>query len=346
MLRIIDRIIKFPLLKNDRKPIIPLSKEQEQAIQEFLNKVERGEYKLVDYPCICGNSEDILIAEKDRYGIPLNIYLCKNCGTIRSGKVLDRESLIKFYSDDYSKIYVSTSPDVRFKSQFIRGKDFVRLCKDCGILDKIENVFEIGCGAGGILAAFKEIGLKVSGCDLDREHLEYGISRGLNLLYGDYRKVLHSLGSKQDCIILSHVLEHFLDPINELEEIAKKIKVNGYILIQVPSLYSHQFNPILTFQNAHTIQFFDPEFLSFTLENLGFRVVCLELTPQLTIIGQKRIRKNKHISFNKNKEEIMKIQYRLKRAYISTVPVQVYTKLQKYPTLRKILSKVFHKIKN
>ena len=48
-----------------------------------------------------------------------------------------------------------------------------------GILDKIENVFEIGCGTGGILAAFEEIGLEVSGCDLDRGNLEYGISQGL-----------------------------------------------------------------------------------------------------------------------------------------------------------------------
>lgn len=69
MLRILDKMIKFPLLKNDSKPLIPLSKEQEQAIHEFLNKIERGEYKLVEYPCICGNPEDILIAEKDRYGI-------------------------------------------------------------------------------------------------------------------------------------------------------------------------------------------------------------------------------------------------------------------------------------
>ena len=107
--------------------------------------------------------------------------------------------------------------------------------------------------------------------------------------------MLNSIDSKQDCIILSHVLEHFLDPINDLEEIVRKINVNGYILIQAPSFYVSGFNPILYFQNAHTIQFFDPEFLHFTLGKLGFKVIHLE--PQLTIITQKLNNKKRNILF-------------------------------------------------
>lgn len=84
----------------------------------------------MDYPCICGNLEDILIAEKYRYGIPLNIYLCKNCGTIRSGEVLDRESLIRFYEGDYSKIYVNIPPMLGLNPNFRKGRslfDYLRI---------------------------------------------------------------------------------------------------------------------------------------------------------------------------------------------------------------------------
>lgn len=160
---------------------------------------------------------------------------------------------------------------------------------------------------------------------------------------------MKSMTSEWDCIILSHVLEHFLNPINELKEITRKIKVGGYILIQVPSLYSQHYNPILKFQNAHTIQFFDPGFLSSLLESLGFRVIYFELTPDLTIVGQKLDDINKtakSVQFYKDKRDIIKIQHHLKRAYISfrffQLRGRLYGQLQKYPISKRIMSKIYH----
>ena len=75
--------------------------------------------------------------------------------------------------------------------------------------------------------------------------------------YGDFDTQTDD--SSYDLVILNHVLEHFVNPINELKTILPKIKLGGYLYIEVPgiySLYGIWGSPLLYFQNAHVYYYF------------------------------------------------------------------------------------------
>ena len=68
----INNLVSFPIWKNDGREIVDLNDLQKKQIKNFLSKLKSGEYKFLENPCLCGNTDkslDILVAEKDRYGI-------------------------------------------------------------------------------------------------------------------------------------------------------------------------------------------------------------------------------------------------------------------------------------
>src|ERR1700694_3356830 len=82
---------------NDGKPSIAMSGLQRQARSRFETKVTQGEYRFVDRPCLCGadTREARLLAAKDRYGIPVQAWLCKKCTLIYLNPYFDEPSVAK-----------------------------------------------------------------------------------------------------------------------------------------------------------------------------------------------------------------------------------------------------------
>ncbi len=88
----------------DGIPLINLNDVQNKYLKLFLND-NRIKYKTISECPLCKNENSILIAEKERYAIPLETVVCENCGLIMSLKQLDEESSEIFYSEYYRKIY-------------------------------------------------------------------------------------------------------------------------------------------------------------------------------------------------------------------------------------------------
>lgn len=274
-----NNFIKFPIWKNDGREIVDLNDLQKKQIKNFLSKLKSGEYKFLENPCLCGNTDkslDILVAEKDRYGIACDNVLCKKCGMIRLKERLDDYSTAEFYKNEYRDIYVGKeqASDNFFNSQAERGQTFYELVKKYVDISEIKTVFEIGCGAGGILYPFHKDGKKVSGCDFGEKYLKFGQSKGLDLYQGeiDFDKTQKK---SQDLVILSHVMEHFNEPIKTMNEIIELISDEKYLLVEVPGIFDIKktyFNPILYFQNAHVHNYYY-YYLKIFFESLGLKVV-------------------------------------------------------------------------
>jgi 2-polyprenyl-3-methyl-5-hydroxy-6-metoxy-1,4-benzoquinol methylase len=98
-----------------------------------------------------------------------------------SNPVMTEGSLNKFYSDDYRELYIGArkAPPSYFYDQYEHGKFIAEFIKNSGI--SLQNLFvlEVGCGAGGILLAFKDEGAEILGFDLGGDYLEYGIKEQL-----------------------------------------------------------------------------------------------------------------------------------------------------------------------
>ena len=268
----------FPLYKNNGVSIVALSGGQKKLRDDIIKKISTFEYVLKDNECLCRtqrNHADITIAEKDRYGLPISNILCTSCGLIRSGKVFDEISSTKFYENEYRKLYGSaeTSLEQFFLSQSKKGENFlVKVGKSFLSSLPGNRCFEIGCGAGGVLMPFKNMGLSCSGCDFNRDYLEYGRRFGLDLRYGNYESLISD--RSVDFIILSHIFEHFLDPFNELIKICKKLKKGGFILLEVPgvfSIYRDYHNLLSYFQNAHIFNYYGG-YLIEILQAFGFKI--------------------------------------------------------------------------
>lgn len=269
----------FPLYKNDGKALVSLSKYQKKSLNKLINLINIGELKLIDNYCICGNNNlenDIVISEKDRYGIPVSSILCSKCGLIRSGKIFDEYSNNLFYKNFYRDLYVGQhNPDNKFfYDQVIRGEQFLSLINKNKILDNILDVVEIGCGAGGILYPFYKNNKDCRGFDYNEDYLKLGRKFDLNLILGDWKNFLND--NSVDLIILSHVMEHFTDPVEEVNNIIKKIKPGKYLLVEVPGIFYMNkiyLNPLLYLQNAHVYNYYY-EYLNKFFTTFGLEIVC------------------------------------------------------------------------
>lgn len=250
----------------DGKAVLKLSEVQEEARKNFLEACNKKKsvYRFEDYLCECGAGEEFfeVLAEKDRYGMPLRTVICQKCGMIMTNPRMTQESYNFFYANIFAKLYRGDDGtcDIgqRFLKQKIHGKVICDLVEEYGERE-IKTVLEIGCAAGGILCEFQERGYVVTGVDLDDEYLQYGRSKGLDLRLGHSSELLNE-GKQYDLIILSHVFEHFLDIESELTVIHDLLTKNGILYIEVPGIKmleegAYNGNFLAYIQNAHIRNF-------------------------------------------------------------------------------------------
>ena len=251
----------FPLYKDDGVASVQgLSVQQFEAIARVKSRMDLDEYRLVPVQCLCRNQDvesDWLVSEKDRYGFAVRTLLCRRCGLVRSERIFDSESIIRFYRDDYRAVYSGGegSPEEVFLDQQKRGQVMCDLFHR-QVVSPMGFVFEIGCAAGGVLSKFKGKGCRVAGCDFQDDYLAYGRSLGLSVECAEYGSVLEA--ESVDVMIVSHVMEHFADPVGELVRVLGKVRPGGYLVVEVPGIFrihSVYFNPLSYLQNAHVFSF-------------------------------------------------------------------------------------------
>ncbi len=259
-------------LENRDHPFVPLNPQQTAAIEQFRIKCDQSVYTFSANPCLCGSVDDVLIGTKDRYLIDVHTKLCKLCGLMRTDPYFDAESLAHFYNNDYRNIYMGTNQATSdfFERQVAHGKNINTFISELGIAP-CDTVFEIGCGAGGILKAFQDKGAYVIGCDLGESFLQYGREQGLQLIHGDVEDL--STYAPARLVILSHVLEHFRDPIAELKKIRPLLRKDGYLYVELPGIFwihkAYRSDVGRYLQNAH-VYHFCLQSLDYVLARAGF----------------------------------------------------------------------------
>lgn len=255
---------------------IPVTKRGEQARQMVRAKMACGEYAIENVPCLCGGGEEQLIATVDRYRLPHHTVLCLRCGLLRTNPRLSAAAYIDFYTHYYRAIYerVGHEPRSYFAGQAARGTQRAAFILRHALPPRgVVTVLEIGCGGGWNLLPFHQAGWKAVGWDFDLDYLAEGQSRGLDLRKGSMDDAIAD-GQKHHLIILSHVLEHFLDPIEDLRKLRSLLHPSGAVFIEVPSLFAVTGNLLRHFQNAHTLSFV-PETLERVMEAAGFHRLAM-----------------------------------------------------------------------
>ncbi len=243
---------------NDGNNETPLTAVQLMARDSLVQKLNTGHYKTEAIDCVCGGTSFTTIAKKDRYGLGVNTAICKSCGLILTNPRMNQAAYNEFYDIEYRPLYTGAEiPDKEFfDNQVLTGRVIFSLFANR--LGLIKNVLEIGCGAGGILLPFHEHGLNVMGIDLGSKYLDYGRTKGLNLINASSEDLLSDYSGGFDLIILSHVAEHFLDLQREFSCIKRLLRESGLVFISLPGvkgIKNYGYNYLAYFQNAHTYHF-------------------------------------------------------------------------------------------
>lgn len=252
-----------PRFKNDKRATLKLNNLQIANRDEVNKKVENSLYQFEKVNCaVCDTSVFESLAEKDRYGLQMSIVMCKDCGLVQTNPRMTQESYNEFYNTEYRPLYVGTDKPTShfFQRQYEKGKSIYNFLNQNGCLN-FENdkpfVLEIGCGAGGILQYFKERGFDVKGIDLGASYIKYGIEKGLDLETGFLKDL--KIDRQPDLVIYSHVVEHLLDPNEEMSLVASLISPSSCLYIEVPGLRNlerpYKYDFLRYLQNAHTYHF-------------------------------------------------------------------------------------------
>ncbi len=83
------------------------------------------------------------------------------------------------------------------------------------------------------MPAFGKAGARTIGFDYGN-YIKFGKKLySLNLYYGGIREAIEK-GIKADIVILSHVVEHFTDPIEELNNLRRLLNSDGICYVEHP----------------------------------------------------------------------------------------------------------------
>ena len=258
-------------------PVIDISAKQKKNIDLFNTEVSKGKYRLEEVPCnLCGSEKRKILFKNDRYGICQHTVVCMKCGLVYSSPRLTAKSTEKFYrSDEYRNIYEGGSTgDIflnRYKNALSYRYDpsipykymelmFVDFLNEKGIV--FNSVCEIGAGGGTNLIPFKRMGKEVAGFDYSKELVSLGRKKGINISQGS----IEDMEESYDLIMLIHVLEHFLNPVEQLKNLRNYCK--KYLFIEIPGMV----NQAPSLQNAH-FYYFSLNTLLYCICRAGFKIV-------------------------------------------------------------------------
>jgi 2-polyprenyl-3-methyl-5-hydroxy-6-metoxy-1,4-benzoquinol methylase len=244
--------------RSNAKSYLSLSHTQERTRQQVLSKLTNGSYQLSRHKCaLCDGDDFVVIAERDRYSLPIKTLACRRCGLLMTNPLMGCDDYKDFYQNHYTSLYegFQCSPALFFEGQQDAGK---RLYDTVGKYADLCNkrVAEVGCAAGGILSYFQTYCKDVVGCDFATDFMAYGKNRGLKLKVGGVETLREE---HPDVIIYSHVLEHILDVNGELETVADVLPPDGLVIVDVPGIYNipqaYESDFLRYLQNAHLIHF-------------------------------------------------------------------------------------------
>ena len=216
-----------------------------------------GAAKPVRVPSCLDDEEEIVVAEVERYGLPLRTVLSRRSGLMRSDPYYDPGYLAKFYQDHYRGLYRPKrfSMSWFFAEQVRHGQ---RIMEKLPVkLGAGARVLDVGCGMGGALVAFAMEGCEVVGFDYGEDYAAKGGRLGLDVRVGGFETVANERSF--ELIMMSHVIEHVSDPISFARNAAKLLAPNGWCYIEMPGIFNIRTGyggDLLTYlQNAHQWHF-------------------------------------------------------------------------------------------
>ena len=206
---------------------------------------------------ICENNNTNRISNIGQFGFSTNVSICPNDGLVYLNPRWTKEKYNLFYSNYYDSYYRTMNNQTE---GYNHGEEiYLRL--NSNNINKPSSILDIGAGMGWVLDylnknydSCKSIAA-VETSTICNKHLKDNI--GCNNVSSSFDKMTTDFSkSKYDLIVIRHVFEHTLDPINFLDNVKKLLSKNGKIYIAVPNMMNIS-GPLhlFWFRAVHTFYF-------------------------------------------------------------------------------------------
>lgn len=163
-----------------------------------------------------------------------------NHGFIANSRHLIRKAVVKEVWGEPLAGFAGLTGKVLAKSHSVRERAFYGIVHDECLPREREKGFalDVGCGAGWMLKGLKQVGWQVEGIEWDKKAAEIASQRtGAKVYAGDFKKIELPKG-KYGLIHLSHVFEHFDDPLSLLPRFYELLSRKGKLVLIYPNPHS------------------------------------------------------------------------------------------------------------
>ncbi len=185
-------------------------------------------------PCpLCGRYERRLRYYED----PFRIVRCLSCQFVFLENPPGEESL-------YEEYYADPSPENFGSGDPVLAELFAINQQRAALISSFRaggRLLDIGCGRGFFLRTALERGFRAEGIDVSRRAVDFANRIAGVRASTDSLDTLAERGERYTIITAWHVVEHFLNPVEELAKIRKLLGDDGELFVEVPNLRSMRF---------------------------------------------------------------------------------------------------------
>jgi len=196
----------------------------------------------------------------------LTFVVCHDCGFLHQNPLVAPEDLTKHY-EAFSNYTIADPAAARKAPPAPHTRRLMVLRRDA--FPKAASIYEVGAAAGAAMHAFRQDGLTVGGCDPSRTATAQ--AKEIFDVILDRTDAAHAAAhaGRFDVVLMSHVLEHLLDPLTTLKKLRANMREGAGLLIEVPCATALDLLPPGWFAFEH-ISYFSPGTLTAMLEAAGF----------------------------------------------------------------------------
>jgi 2-polyprenyl-3-methyl-5-hydroxy-6-metoxy-1,4-benzoquinol methylase len=228
-----------------------------------------------DYPCWCGARSAQRVCHQSWGRRPFLVLRCLSCQTHR---ILPRalqdaasvEGLYNHYEAPFSENEVSAL-----------AHSILQRCAEVGVVFGADKaVLDVGCGHGAVLNALcEQFGCAGLGVDVDQRRIDYARAHATRARFGRGLFQARDLDRQYDIILCNAVIEHVLDPVAFLRELAAALAPGGSLFVLTPNAASLAYRLLGSWWRellsiGEHIYLFSPESLARCADAAGLRTLA------------------------------------------------------------------------
>lgn len=173
-----------------------------------------------------------------------------------------------------------------------------------------KTVLDVGCSTGYLCHFLSKQGNRVVGIDFIKSAVDTAVKNGLDCHHCNIENedIPPKTGELFDVIVLSEIIEHFIDPLQVVNKLTQHLNKNGVIIISTPNIAYVQYRFELLFGNLPDFCEFRNKFFErpYNFQHKSFFTHKI-LVDTLSMANLNVIKKTSHVAYKNKFERIFNI---------------------------------------